>query len=246
MSLSSFAFAFATQAISYFAVVGLVFLLVWKLGARRFASRRIPARSRLGAAQLRAEVVNTLMSLGVGTSIAAIVAALQAGGVINLPTDLSQTSVPTALSMFLGLLLLNDVWFYAIHRLLHHPRIFRYVHAVHHRSIDVNPFSSYSFHPLEALLLSAWVVPVLWLLPIPLPLLGALQGIGLANNLMSHLGYEFLPRAWVRLPVLRWTNTATFHSLHHTNPSGNFGLMFRFWDRLFGTEVQDYEQRFRA
>jgi sterol desaturase/sphingolipid hydroxylase (fatty acid hydroxylase superfamily) len=246
VSMSSFAVAFATQAISYFAVVGLVFLLVWKLGARRLASRRIPARSRLGAAQLRAEVMNTLMSLAVGTSIAAIVAALQAGGVINLPTDLSQTSVLAALSMFLGLLLLNDVWFYAIHRLLHHPKIFRYVHAVHHRSIDVNPFSSYSFHPLEALLLSAWVVPVLWLLPIPLPLLGALQGIGLANNLMSHLGYEFLPRAWVRLPVLRWTNTATFHSLHHTNPSGNFGLMFRFWDRLFGTEVQDYEQRFRA
>ena len=40
------------------------------------------------------------------------------------------------------------------------------------------------------------------------------------------------------------TNTATFHSLHHTRSRGNFGLHTRLWDRLFGTEIADYERVF--
>jgi sterol desaturase/sphingolipid hydroxylase (fatty acid hydroxylase superfamily) len=74
--------------------------------------------------------------------------------------------------------------------------------------------------------------------------LAALQVIGLANNVMAHLGYEFLPAWLLRVPLLRWTNTATFHSLHHTRSRGNFGLHTRLWDRLFGTEIADYERVF--
>jgi Delta7-sterol 5-desaturase len=44
--------------------------------------------------------------------------------------------------------------------------------------------------------------------------------------------------------VLRWINTSTFHNLHHTSSRGNYGLMFRLWDRLLGTELPDYEKRF--
>jgi sterol desaturase/sphingolipid hydroxylase (fatty acid hydroxylase superfamily) len=120
------------------------------------------------------------------------------------------------------------------------------VHAVHHKSVDVNPFSSYSFHFAEAFLLGGWVLPVILLVPIYLPMLGVLQGIGLANNVMSHLGYEFLPRWLLRVPLLRWMNTSTFHNLHHTSLRGNYGLMFRWWDRWLGTEVPNYEATFVA
>lgn len=80
--------------------------------------------------------------------------------------------------------------------------------------------------------------------PIYLPMLGALHGVGLANNVMSHLGYEFLPRGLLRVPGLRWINTSTFHNLHHTSFTGNYALMFRFWDRLLGTELPNYEHKF--
>jgi sterol desaturase/sphingolipid hydroxylase (fatty acid hydroxylase superfamily) len=94
------------------------------------------------------------------------------------------------------------------------------------------------------MILSGWLVPVILYVPIYLPMLGVVQGIGLANNVMSHLGYEFLPRWILRVPLLRWINTSTFHNLHHTSFNGNYGLMFRFWDRLFGTELSDYESTF--
>lgn len=67
---------------------------------------------------------------------------------------------------FIGLIVFNDTWFYWWHRLLHHPKIFKRVHAVHHRSVDVNPFSSYSFHALEGFLLGAWTIPVFLLVPV--------------------------------------------------------------------------------
>jgi sterol desaturase/sphingolipid hydroxylase (fatty acid hydroxylase superfamily) len=145
---------------------------------------------------------------------------------------------------FVALLLANDAWFYGWHRLLHHPTLFRHVHAVHHKSVDVNPFSSYSFHVVEGIILGAWIIPVVLLVPIHLPMLGALQAVGLANNVMSHLGYELLPRWLLRVPVLRWMNTSTFHNLHHTRLDGNYALMFRLWDRLLGTEVEEYERVF--
>ena len=110
----------------------------------------------------------------------------------------------------------------------------------------MNPFTSYSFHAGEAVLLGAWIVPAAVLLPIPMASLGALQVFGLANNVMAHLGYEFLPAWLMKVPILRWTNTATFHSLHHTRSRGNFGLHTRLWDRLFGTEIADYESVFVA
>lgn len=72
--------------------------------------------------------------------------------------------------------MLNDGWFYATHRLLHSPWLFKHVHSVHHRSIDVNPFSVYSFHPLEGVLLTAWVIPVVLLFPIPIPMPLTSQG----------------------------------------------------------------------
>lgn len=234
--------SFVTQAAAYFAVVGTVFLLVWRLGRERFAGARIPGPRRVDGKQIRREIGHTMITLCAGATSAGTVIGLHATGLAKLSD--APVSPWKALVWVVAGLLFNDAWFYGWHRLLHHPTLFRYVHVVHHRSVDVNPFTSYSFHAVEAVLLGAWIVPAAVWLPIPMVALAALQVIGLANNVMAHLGYEFLP-AWIlKVPVLRWTNTATFHSLHHTRSRGNFGLHTRFWDRLLGTEIPDYERVF--
>jgi sterol desaturase/sphingolipid hydroxylase (fatty acid hydroxylase superfamily) len=48
----------------------------------------------------------------------------------------------------------------------------------------------------------------------------------------------------MRTPGLKWINTSTFHNMHHSQFSGNYGLMFRLWDRLLGTELPGYEAKF--
>jgi sterol desaturase/sphingolipid hydroxylase (fatty acid hydroxylase superfamily) len=233
---------FVLSILGYFGIVGLLYQVVWRWGRKRFQTARIPAPQRVDGRQIRREVGQTVVSLVAGAVTAGAVGGLQFAGLAQL--QLEAVSPLETLAWVAGGLVINDAWFYGWHRLLHHPKLFRFVHHVHHRSIDVNPFTSYSFHGVEAILLGLWIVPAVVLLPIPMASLAALQVIGLANNVMSHLGYEFLPRWILKVPLLRWTNTATFHSLHHTRSRGNFGLHMRFWDRLFGTELPEYEQVF--
>jgi sterol desaturase/sphingolipid hydroxylase (fatty acid hydroxylase superfamily) len=122
--------------------------------------------------------------------------------------------------------------------------MFRLVHSVHHKSVDVNPFSSYSFHAFEGFILGAWIIPAAMFLPIPLSVLGIVQVIGLLNNVYSHLGYELLPAWWVKVPPFKWLAGSTFHNLHHTKLNGNYALFFRFWDQVLGTEVPGYQAAF--
>ncbi len=243
--LLMFVQGFVVQSASYFAVVSLLYLALWKWGEKRFRGARIQAKRRVDGKQIASEVKNTLVVLLVSSPMTLAISWLYASGATKLTLDAATIGGPTIAATFVGLLLFNDAWFYFWHRLLHHPKLFRHVHAVHHKSLDVNPFSSYSFHWFEGLVLGAWVLPMVLLVPIYLPMLGVLHGIGLANNVMSHLGYEFLPRWLLRVPLLRLINTSTFHNLHHQSFRGNYALMFRFWDRLLGTELTNYESTFR-
>ncbi len=244
--LGSFLGALAGQALGYFALAGLLFMIFWRWGRERFAAHRIQQRVRFDEAQLRHELKHTAATLVVGAANAVMLTAMYEAGWTKLTPTIEHGRELEAAAIFVGLLLVNDAWFYWMHRLLHHRYLYKKIHIRHHKSVDVNPFSSYSFHAVEGLLLGLWVLPAVLLVPIPLPVVAGLQVIGLANNMMSHLGYELLPRSWVRLPVVRWTNTSTFHNLHHSKMNGNYGLMFRFWDRALGTEVQGYEEGFRA
>ncbi len=243
-SLLTFVQGFVAQALSYFVVVGLIYLAIWKWGEQRFRGARVQAKRRVDGKQIRFEVKNTLIVLLAGIPLTFVISWLYASGAAKLTLDASSIGWPTIVATFVGLLIFNDAWFYFWHRLLHHPKLFRLVHSVHHKSVDVNPFSSYSFHWFEGMILGAWVLPMVLLVPIYIPMLGVLHGIGLANNVMSHLGYEFLPKGLLRVPLLRWMNTSTFHNLHHTSSRGNYALMFRFWDRLLGTELPNYEATF--
>jgi sterol desaturase/sphingolipid hydroxylase (fatty acid hydroxylase superfamily) len=244
--LAALVAAFVGQAVGYFAVVGLVWVLVWKVFAARLAPRKVPTPRSSNRAQVLHEVAYSLSTLAVGTLGVVIVGWLSAHGHAHLSSNLADFSPGQIALTFVGLLLLNDLWFYGFHRLLHTPWAFKHVHSVHHRSVEVTPFSSYSFHPVEGFLLGAWIYPVAVLVPIWLPMLAALQGLGLANNVMSHLGYELFPKGLLRVPGLRWVNSATFHSMHHTRVNGNYGLMLRVWDHALGTAVPGYDEVFRT
>ncbi len=236
---------FLTQAVGYVVVTGALYLLVWVLGARVLARRKIQQRRRSNRAQIVFELKNTLAVLLVGTGNAVAIVLLHQQGHTRLTTDIDVAGGPVVVALSLGaLILLNDLWFYCWHRLMHTPKLFKHLHSVHHKSVDVSPFSSYSFHVVEGFILGGWVIPVFVFVPVYLPIVVALQGIGALNNLMSHLGYELLPRWLIRIPILNLSNTATFHNLHHTHYNRNFGLHTRLWDRMFGTELEGYAEIF--
>jgi len=56
------------------------------------------------------------------------------------------------------------VHFFFVHRLIHWGPLYRWIHSVHHNSINPSPWSSLSMHPVEAFLYHA---VALWHLVIP-------------------------------------------------------------------------------
>ena len=48
-------------------------------------------------------------------------------------------------------IVVHDTWFYWTHRLMHHRRLFKLFHRVHHESTNPTPWAAYCFAPLEAM-----------------------------------------------------------------------------------------------
>lgn len=133
-------------------------------------------------------------------------------------------------------LMAHDTWFYWTHRLMHRPRWFRLAHAVHHGSRPPTAWAAMSFHPIEALT-GALVIPVLvFVVPIHVAALGLVLAIMTIMGVTNHMGWEMFPRAIVRSRLGEWLITASHHQRHHEEYLCNYGLYFRVWDRLCGTD----------
>lgn len=140
--------------------------------------------------------------------------------------------------LWLGLLLIiHDTWFYWSHRFAHHPRVFRWVHQLHHRSRNPSPFAALAFQPTEALLQAVWAVPLARLLPVPSAVWFTFAFVAMFINVLGHCGVELYPASWATHPVLRWLNSATAHDQHHQRLDRNFGLYFTLWDRVMKTSA---------
>ncbi|MBO9498280.1 MAG: sterol desaturase family protein [Novosphingobium sp.] len=133
-------------------------------------------------------------------------------------------------------LLAHDTWFYWTHRLLHRPGWFRLAHAVHHASRPPTAWAAMSFHPIEAVT-GAVVIPALvFLIPIHVAMLGLVLTVMTVMGVTNHMGWEMFPRALVHSRMGHWLITASHHQRHHEQYRCNYGLYFRFWDHLCGTD----------
>ena len=141
--------------------------------------------------------------------------------------------LPVSLVLYL---FIHDTWFYWTHRVMHHARLFPIMHAVHHASRPPTAWAAMSFHWTEALS-GAFLIPALtFFIPIHVAALGGVLFIMTLFGVTNHLGWEIFPRSWIIGWLGRWLITATHHHQHHQIYRGNYGLYFRFWDRLCGTD----------
>ena len=131
----------------------------------------------------------------------------------------------------------HDSWFYWTHRLMHRPWWFKVAHAVHHESRPPTAWAAMSFHPWEALT-GAFVVPVLvFVIPMHVSAVAIVLSIMTIMGISNHMGWEMFPRAFVQGRLGGWLITATHHQRHHDAYRGNYGLYFRFWDKVCGTDL---------
>lgn len=142
------------------------------------------------------------------------------------------------------MLFMHDTYFYWMHRIMHHPRLFRLFHLVHHRSTNPSPWAAYAFHPLEAVVEVGIFAIFLFTIPMHYLHFFLFFLFSIIYNVYGHLGWELYPKGFGRHWLGKWINTSVNHNQHHQYFKGNYGLYFLFWDRMMGTIREDYEDRF--
>ncbi len=139
---------------------------------------------------------------------------------------------------------MHDAYFYWMHRLMHHPKLFYFVHLIHHKSINPSPWAAYAFHPLEAVVEAGIVIIFHFTIPITKFHLGIFFLFMILYNVYGHLGWELYPKGFNKSRIGRWVNTSVNHNQHHQHFKGNYGLYTLIWDRWMGTIREDYDNKF--
>ena len=125
---------------------------------------------------------------------------------------------------------IHAVHFYFGHRLLHVPFLYRTVHRLHHRNVEVGPWSGLSMHPVEHVIYFSTVV-VQWVLALhPVNALYQLQ-LAAFYPALGHCGFEKLTIG----KKLGLDGGSYFHYLHHKYFECNYGGSLAPLDKWFGT-----------
>ncbi len=149
-------------------------------------------------------------------------------------------SIPNHWIVWILLLLITDLIWYWYHRFGHEINLFWAAHIVHHHSEEFNYSVSARITTLQAIVRNAfWIV---------LPLAGFHPTL-VMSILVIHGTYSFFTHTQV-IGKLGWLEyiliTPSHHGVHHSSNekylNKNYGDLFVFWDKLFGTFQKEEEK----
>jgi sterol desaturase/sphingolipid hydroxylase (fatty acid hydroxylase superfamily) len=120
--------------------------------------------------------------------------------------------------LVLGVPAIHEIHFFVVHRAIHWGPLYRWIHSVHHNSVNPSPWSSLSMHPIEGFLYHA---VAFWHLVIPSnPIVALFQlhaaGFGAING---HIGFDKLELS----DDATLDSHAYAHYLHHKHFEVNYG-----------------------
>jgi sterol desaturase/sphingolipid hydroxylase (fatty acid hydroxylase superfamily) len=224
-------------ALSILAALSALTLVSSALG---FLLERMPKTRRIWAlpldpGQLRLELIGNAVFLLVQTL--AFTAVLKSG----LPRY-ATASWASGCATFFGAMLGFQIFYYGLHRAMHTRALVRF-HRWHHKSRVTTPLSGQSMSPVEAVL---WAVgyallPALFsqLVPISFEGWAAYIAFNIFGNIVGHSNAELVPVMPLQRTQALFSNTFTFHALHHARWTGHYSFQAALMDRLFGTEWAD-------
>lgn len=118
--------------------------------------------------------------------------------------------------------LYRSIHFYLAHRLIHIGPLYRFIHSLHHRNTDIEPFAGLSMHPIEHLFYYSCLCFSLYIWGSPFFFMW--NGVHLSiSPSASHSGFE------------DHFQSDQFHYLHHRFFECNYGTGDIPFDYIFGT-----------
>lgn len=126
--------------------------------------------------------------------------------------------------------IIHEFHFFCVHRLIHTPFLYKWVHSVHHNSVNPSPWSSLSMHPVEHLLYFGTAFYHLILPSNPVIMLYQLHFAGF-GAIPGHVGFDK-----VEVTDDKAIDSHAYtHYLHHKYFEVNYGDALIPLDKWFGT-----------
>jgi sterol desaturase/sphingolipid hydroxylase (fatty acid hydroxylase superfamily) len=154
--------------------------------------------------------------------------------------DLFDATQPAWSDLALGLVVvfvLDDIVFYAWHRVLHENKwLYNKIHRIHHKAFSPLPYEFLYVHPIEWMvgtlgpILGFTAVALIWG-SIPVWTLWSFAILRNVHELDIHSGIRSV--VGTKIPFFGATE---HHDLHHAKPTkGNYSSVGTFWDKVLGT-----------
>jgi sterol desaturase/sphingolipid hydroxylase (fatty acid hydroxylase superfamily) len=149
---------------------------------------------------------------------------------------LNRSVLPFSVRFVLTFLLL-DLVLYGQHYLLHKVPLLWRLHRVHHSDREYDLTTGIRFHPLESLYLQGVILLVIALTAPPVSAVICFELVNVVQTFFAHANLRLPERVERAMRLVQVTPELhrVHHSLEPSDHNTNFGAVFTFWDRLFGT-----------
>lgn len=224
----------------YFLIAGGTYLLFYSVLGKFFVKQR-SLRKTPKWESIQKDIKLSLISTVVFGLCAAFIMSEYDLGLTLLYSDFSKYGLWYLGISFLGVLILQDTYFYFIHRLFHNSLFFKWLHQGHHGSREPTPWTSFAFDPPEAIIQTLFFLVIVFVMPLHFITVIAALITMTVWAVFTHLGFEIFPSSFPRHWLGKWLIGPTHHSTHHRKYTVHYGLYFTWWDKLLNTHDPNYD-----
>lgn len=145
--------------------------------------------------------------------------------------------IPMILHIFLGVLFLDLIGAFLPHLVQHKVGFLWKIHLVHHSDHNVDTTTANRHHPLESVIRFLFTLLGVFLIGTSIGIVFLYQSLSLILSQFNHANIK-LPKNFDKL-LSYFIVSPNMHKVHHhyvmPYTDSNYGNIFSFWDRIFGT-----------
>ena len=147
--------------------------------------------------------------------------------------------MPIVINLILGVFLLDLIGAYLPHYIQHKVKFLWKIHLVHHSDHNVDTTTANRHHPFESVIRFVFTLLGVMVLGTSIGVVFLYQSLSLILSQFNHANIKLpLNFDWILSYVIVSPNMHKVHH-HYVTPytDSNYGNIFSFWDRLFGTHM---------
>lgn len=192
--------------------------------------RRLEHHPRFLKNQVRQEIRSSMIAIPWINLMTLPIFLAEVRGKSMLYTDVSQYGWAWLAISTVLYVAFNDITIYWIHRLEHHPSVYKYIHKPHHKWIVPTPWAALAFHPVDGFVQSIPYHLFIFFCPMQKHLYLVMFVLVQIWTIFIHDG-DMISGHWTE----KFINSPAHHTLHHMYFTVNYGQYFTWADYYFGS-----------